>query len=140
MNNWIAMGRIANDPDIRVTQSGSMVCRFNLAVNRRFKREGEPDADFFTCICFGKIAENFDKLKISKGTKLLVDGEWRNNNYTDKNGVKRYENQVMINHFEFCESKGSSQGSSPVHADPVPQSNDGFISLTSVEDDDLPWA
>ena len=82
------MGRLCADPEIRYTNDQKTVCRFRFAVNRRFKRDGEPDADFFQCVAFGKIAETFEKCGISKGAKLMIDGEIWNNNYEDANGVK----------------------------------------------------
>ena len=144
MNKCIFMGRLTGDPEIRYTQDGKPVVRFNFAVNRTYKREGEPEADFFSCAVFGNAAERFEKLHIQKGVKLVLEGEIRNNNYTDRNGVKRYENQVNVNNFEFCESKGSSvpaQPSAPiVAASPQTRSNDGFVPLPDdVEDEGLPF-
>ena len=137
MNNVVLMGRISSDPEIRVGQNNSQVCRFNFAVPRRFKREGDPDADFFSCIAFGKLAETFDKLNIQKGVKLLLDGEIRNNNYTDKNGVKRYENQIVVASFEFCESKGQTHNSG-IPKETKKVVDDGFLTIDEV-DDALPW-
>ena len=109
MNKIIISGRLCKDPEIRQTQSGTMVVSFDFAVNRRFKRDGDPDADFFRCTSFGKTAEVFQKCRIAKGTKLLLEGEIQNNNYTDKNGVKHYSMQVIVSSVEFCESKSSGQ-------------------------------
>ena len=102
MNKFIILGRCASDPEIRYSNEGKAVARFNFAVNRKFKQEGQPEADFFSCVAFGKIAETFEKCSIGKGTKLLIEGEVRNNNY-EKDGVKHYSNQVIVNSFEFCE-------------------------------------
>ena len=90
------MGRLCTDPEIRYTSDQKAVCRFRFAVNRRFKRDDEPEADFFQCVAFGKIAETFEKCSISKGAKLMIDGEIRNNNYTDNDGVKHYADQVIV--------------------------------------------
>lgn len=105
MNVSYFVGRLTNDPDIRATAEGKSVIRFTIAVNRKFHKDGEAEADFFQCVVFGKTAERFEKLFIRKGTKLLITTELRNNNYTDKDGVKRYENQLVVNDFEFCEKK-----------------------------------
>ena len=118
MNSFVCMGRISNDPDIRATQDGSAVVRFSFAIGRRVRREGEPDADFFNCIILGRAAENFSKLNIAKGTKLILAGEVRNNNYTDRNGNKVYSTQILVNAFEFWESKSQS---APTQAQPAPQ-------------------
>ena len=122
MNKLIIVGRPTADPEVRYSQDGKALARFNFAVNRRFKRDGEPDADFFSCVAFGKTAETIEKL-VRKGTKLLIDGECRNNNYTDQNGVKHYGTQVIVNAFEFCESKSkdtsgeSGSGQEPSRTD-----------------------
>jgi single-strand DNA-binding protein len=107
MQKWIAMGRTTKDMEIRYSNDGNAVARFDFAVNRKIKREGEADADFFSCVAFGKIAETFEKLNIGKGTKLLIEGEVRNNNYTNKDGQKVYDVRIMVHDVEFAESKNS---------------------------------
>jgi single-strand DNA-binding protein len=92
MNKIILMGRLTGDPEVRYTQDSKAVASFNFAVNRRFDRE---NTDFFRCVAFGKTAEGIEKM-VKKGTKLVVAGSIQNNNYTDKNGVKRYEMQVIV--------------------------------------------
>ena len=135
MNKMIMMARLTRDADIRYTQDGKPVVRFDVAVNRRFKREGDPDADFFHCVAFGKNAEAFEKCDIGKGKKILIEGEVRNNNYTDNDGVKHYGDQIIVNAFEFCESRGS------VSAAPVPQPDaDGFMNLDDFSDEELPFS
>lgn len=138
MNKFIVIGRISSDPEVRYTQDHKPVVRFNIAVNRTYKRDGEPDADFFGCFVTGRTAERFEKLNIPKGTKLMLEGEVRNNNYTGKDGVKRYENQVMVYQFEFCESKGhnASLPSEPPRA----TSEEGFATIPDeVSDEGLPF-
>ena len=151
MNRFVFTCRLTADPEIRYSESGTAVARFGVAVQRIPKREGEPDADFFSCVAFGKTAENFDKLHIGKGVKLLIEGEMRNNNFTDRNGVERKENRVYVNTFEFCESKASQT----VQAQPIQQyqprptaqqytpetqSNDGFMTIPdNVADEGLPF-
>ena len=136
------MGRLCTDPEIRYTSDQKAVCRFRFAVNRRFKRDDEPEADFFQCVAFGKIAETFEKCSISKGTKLMIDGEIRNNNYTDNDGVKHYTDQVIVNAFEFCESKAASaSGSAPTeyNTPPAKTDDDGFMHVPEGIDYDLPF-
>lgn len=134
MNKIILLGRLTNDALIRYTQDGKAVATFNFAVNRKYKQEGQPDADFFSCVAFGKIAETFEKCNIGKGTKLLIEGEVRNNNY-EKDGVKHYGNQVIVNLFDFCESRGSANGSAQ-----SPQvDSDGFINIPDGIDEELPF-
>lgn len=135
MNKIILCGRLTADAEIRYSNDGKAVARFNFAVNRRFKRDGDPEADFFQCVAFGKIAETLEKCSVGKGTKLLLDGEMRNNNY-EKDGVKHYGMQVVVNSFEFCESKGSSG-----QATPQPQTDsDGFMNIPSDIDEELPFS
>lgn len=145
MNRFSFTGRLTADPEIRRTQDGKPVVRYRFAVNRTFKREGDPEADFFNLVCFGTTAERFEKLNIQKGTKLLLEGDVRNNNYSDKDGVKHYDNQFIVNTFEFLEAKNASNTAS------VPQTvnttrntanveNDGFLTITDeVDDAELPF-
>lgn len=135
MNKFIITGRLTADPDIKGTTDGKIIALFNFAVNRRFKREGEPEADFFNCVAFGKIAETFEKCGVSKGTKLLIEGEVRNNNY-EKDGVMQYSNQVIVGSFEFCESKTSSAVGTSAPSEPQPQGADFEI---TPDDEDLPF-
>lgn len=145
MNKAFFAGRLCSDCDIRYTTDGKPVAKFRFAVNRRFAREGEQEADFFSCIAFGKTAETMEKCSIVKGTKLLLDAEVRNNNYTDKEGKKHYDTQVVVNSFEFCESKQSGQsgnaGSGYNHNAGYGKSyDDGFMDIPDgVEDDSLPF-
>ena len=104
MNRITLSGRLCNDPEVITTASGTTVSKFNFAVNRRFKKEGKPDADFFQCVAFGKTAEVIEK-HVNKGTKIILWGEMQNNDFTDDGGVKHYRMQVLIDGFEFCESK-----------------------------------
>lgn len=135
MNLVIQSGRLTKDAETYYTTDGKAVCKFDLAVNRRFKREGEADADFHSCVVFGKLAETIDKLKIRKGTKLIVTGELRNNNF-EKNGVKYYSSQIVVNNFEFCESKNAQ-------AESVQSDNsiaEGFIPIPDSDLEKLPFA
>jgi single-strand DNA-binding protein len=132
MNKIFLMGRTTNDAETRYTTDQKAVASFNFAVNRTFDRE---NSDFFKCVAFGKTAETIEKL-VKKGTKLLLEGEIRNNNYTDKNGVKRYEMQVIVNSFEFCESKGQAT----TGAGTQPQADkDGFMSIPDGIEEELPF-
>lgn len=108
MNKIILCGRITRDLEIRQSQSGKSVARFGFAVNRRYKLEGQPEADFFNCVAFGKVVETFEKCAVGKGTKLLLECEARNNNWTDNEGKKHYDIDFIVNTFEFCESKKTS--------------------------------
>ena len=111
MNKIILMGRLTRDPEVRYSQGASQttVARFSIAVDRRFKREGEPDADFFNCTSFGKQAE-FVERYLHKGTKVVLCGRVQNDNYTNKDGQMVYSVRIMVDEIEFAESKSASGG------------------------------
>ena len=137
MNRITLSGRLCNDLDIRTTTDGKSVVRFNFAVNRRFKKEGKPEADFFSVCAFGKTAEVLEKCSVNKGTKLLLWGEMQNNDFTDDGGVKHYRMQVFLEGFEFCESKSSSGRLESEAALPEMPQTEGFAPVST--DDDLPF-
>lgn len=113
MNKAILMGRLTRDPEVRYSQSDSSmaIARFSLAVDRRYKKQGdETTADFFNCTAFGKQGEFVEKY-LKKGTKIVVTGRIQNDNYTNKDGQKVYSVQIMVEEIEFAESKASSQNS-----------------------------
>ena len=130
MNIFIGSGRLCNTPEYSSTTKGGIVARFRIAINRRFKQEGQPEADFFNCVAFGKTAETMEKLRIEKGTKLNIRGEVQNNNY-EKDGVKHFSDQIVVDFFEFCESKASAENAS-FEAIPLPEGSMG-------SDDELPF-
>lgn len=107
MNKVILMGRLTREPEVSSSASGTTFARFSIAVDRKFKKEGEPDADFFNCTSFGKQSE-FVERYLKKGTKVVVTGRLQNNNYTNKDGQKVYDIRVMVEEIEFAESKNSS--------------------------------
>lgn len=108
MNKVILMGRLTRDPEVRYSQgeNSTAVARYTLAVDRRFKRDGEPDADFISCVAFGKIAELAEKY-FHKGIKIVVTGRIQTGSYTNKDGVKVYTTDVIVEEQEFAESKNS---------------------------------
>jgi single-strand DNA-binding protein len=110
MNQVILIGRLTRDPELRfIPNSGTAVARFSLAVNREFKREGQPEADFFNIVVWGKSAENCANY-LRKGRLVAVNGNLRNNNYEDKNGVKHYNVEVVANRVEFLEWGDRNEG------------------------------
>lgn len=131
MNKVMMLGRLTRDPDISTTNSGTKVARFSIAVNRRYKTEGGPEADFFDCTAFGERAGFVEKYLV-KGTKILVEGELQNNNYTNRDGNKVYSMRIMVNGIEFAESKKASTQQSPP--------DDGFVDVPDNGDDEIPFA
>jgi single-strand DNA-binding protein len=136
MNLFIGMGRLTKDADIRYTQDGKAVAGFSIAVDRRFKREGQPDADFFNCTAFGKLAEFVEKYT-HKGTKVVISGELQNNNYTNKEGQTVHNVQIIVNSIEFAESKKAAENNAPVEK--PAQEESGFVNVPEGVDELLPF-
>lgn len=141
------MGRLTRDPDIRYSQGENSlaIARFTLAVDRRFKREGSNDqtADFISCVAFGKTAE-FCERYTHQGTKLVVEGRIQTGSYTNKDGVKVYTTEVVVENTEFAESKNSSSEGNYVPSarpEPINAAGDGFMNIPDgVEDEGLPFS
>ena len=129
MNKIIFSGRLTKDPEIKYLQN-TKIARFGFAVNRRYRQEGQPEAAFFNCVAFGKVVETFEKCAVGKGTKLLLECEARNNNWTDNEGKKHYDIDFIVNTFEFCESKKTNSAADDFEAA-------GFIPAD--DDDTLPF-
>ena len=106
MTKVIMLARLTKDPEVSSSANGTTFARFSIAVDRRFKREGDADADFFNCTAFSKTAE-FVQNYLHKGTKVVVSGRLENNNYTAKDGHKVYDVRIMVEEIEFAESKSA---------------------------------
>jgi len=122
MNNVVLSGRLTKDPQMRSTQTaqGQMaIAGYSIAVDRRVKREGQPDADFFDLTSFGKQAEFVGKY-LKKGTKIMVQGQLQNDSYTNKDGQKVYRTQIIVENVEFAESK-KDDGQQPPQGGQAPQ-------------------
>ena len=138
MNKVILIGRLTRDPEITSTATGTTFARFSLAVDRRFKREGEPTADFFNCTTFSKTAEFIERY-VKKGTKLVVSGRLENNNYTNKEGQKVYDVRVVVEEAEFAESKNAASES--VTAEPEKEApKDDFLNVPEGLVEELPFS
>lgn len=142
MNKIILVGRLTKDPELSATQNSSYV-RFNLAVDRRFKRDGdEVTADFPSCIARGKTAEFIDKY-FHKGMKLGLVGRIQTGSYTNRDGQKVYTTDVVAEEVEFVESKnassGNSGGSGGRTAPPPVTDDDGFMNIPDGIDEELPF-
>jgi single-strand DNA-binding protein len=144
MNKVILIGRLTRDPEVRYSQNenGTAIARFSLAVDRRFKRPGEPDADFISCVAFGKAAEFYEKY-VKQGTKMAVTGHIQTGSYTNKEGQKVYTTEIMVEESEFAESKGSgnSDTGSSGSSRPAPSQavGDGFMNIPEGLDEELPF-
>lgn len=139
MNKLILMGRLTKDPDVRYSQGekSTTVAKYTLAVERKFKRDGEPNADFINCIAFGKNGEFAEKY-LHKGIKILVEGRIQTGSYTNRDGVKVYTTDVVVESCEFAESKNASQSERP---QAVPQTDsDGWMNIPDGIDNELPFS
>ena len=162
MNTVILMGRLTRDPEIRYSSGDSQtaVARFSIAVDRRFRRDGGQDADFFDCNAFGRSAEFVEKY-LKKGVKIVLQGRIENNNYTNREGQKVYGTRIVAENIEFAESKAASQTSAAQYQAPqgapqfaqqeapysAPQRQsapepvtEGFMNIPEGIDEELPFA
>lgn len=147
INKVILMGRLTKDPDVRYGgANNTAIARYSLAVPRKFKRDNEPDCDFINCIAFGKAGEFAEKY-LYKGIKIAVTGRIQTGSYTNKDGVKVYTTDVVVEEQEFAESKNASSGNdsnsndggyigAPSTSRPNP---DGFMNIPDGIDEDLPF-
>ena len=137
MNKVILIGRLTKDPDVRYSQANPpvAVARYSLAVHKRFKKEGEQDADFINCIALGKNGEFAEKF-LKKGMQISIVGRIQTGSYTDKDGKKIYTTDVVVEEHYFTESKKDSQTSSNAPSD----STEAFYPVDeNVDDADLPF-
>ena len=137
MNKAIITGRLVADPEIRYTQGNEpiAIARYRLAVDRRFKKEGEQTADFIPCIAFSKLAE-FAKNYLKKGTKIAVVGRIQTGNYTNKEGQKVYTTDIVVEECEFAESKAAS-GTAQTNPQSAP--DDEFVPIPDDLESALPF-
>lgn len=144
MNKVILIGRLTREPEVRYSAGDSTlaVCRYTLAVDRRFKRD-EQSADFISCVSFGKTAEFAEKY-FHQGTKIAVTGRIQTGSYTNRDGQKVYTTDVVVEEQEFAESKNSGGSSDSYRADSAPLSmdmipDDGFMNIPDGIDEELPF-
>ena len=147
MNKVILMGRLTRDPEVRYSQGErpTAVARYTLAVNRTFKRAGEPDADFINCVAFGRAAEFAEKY-FRQGIRIVISGRIQTGSYTNRDGMKVYTTDVIVDEQEFAESKASSDqsaaafGGRPSMAAPIAPAGDGFMNIPDGLDEELPFS
>ena len=146
MNKVILMGRLTRDPQVRYTQGQDpmAIARFTLAVDRRGrKQEGQQDADFPSCVAFGKSAEFVEKY-VHQGTKIVLTGRIQTGSYTNRDGNKVYTTDVVAENVEFAESKAAAAnnegGYQAARPEPSSAAGDGFMNIPDgVEDEGLPF-
>ena len=150
MNKVILMGRLTRDPEVRYAQgdNANAVARYTLAVDRRFRRDGEQSADFINCVAFGRSAE-FAERYLRQGVKIAVTGRIQTGSYTNRDGVRVYTTDVVVEEQEFAESKAASASNSgyqnnSYQAAPAPSPSvdigDGFMNIPDGIDEELPFS
>ena len=145
MNSVQLVGRFTRDPEVRYTDGGTSIARFSIAVDRRFKQQDGPSADFINCIAFGKTAEFVEKY-FHQGNKVGLNGRIQTGSYTNKDGQKVYTTDVVVENVEFVESKaaannqgnGFGQGGFNTSENPAP-GEDGFMDIPDGIDEEVPF-
>ena len=155
MNKVILMGRLTRDPDIRYSagENSTAVARYTLAVDRRFRRDGEQTADFISCVAFGRTAEFAEKY-FHQGIRIVISVRIQTGSYTNRDGVKVYTTDVVVEEQEFAESKSASaensggfgggyrqsQAAAPAPAPAAASASaDGFMNIPDGIDEELPF-
>ena len=153
MNKVILMGRLTRDPEVRYSQGGEnplAIARYTLAVDRRFRRDGEQTADFISCVSFGRTAEFAEKY-FRQGMRVLISGRIQTGSYINRDGQKVYTTDIIVDDQEFADSKGAAadmsgyrggyqQPAQPQQPAPSSAIGDGFMNIPDgVEDEGLPF-
>lgn len=135
MNKVILIGRLTKDVETRYSGE-TAIARYSLAVDRKFKKDGEPTADFLNCVAFGKNGEFADKY-LRKGMKIAVEGRIQTGSYDNKDGQKVYTTDIVVEAHDFCESKGTQTQEQP-QAKPMTNA-DTFMLIPDGIDEELPF-
>lgn len=138
MNKAVLVGRLTRDPEVRYSQgeNATAVARYTVAVERRFKREGEPTADFIPCVVFGRSAEFAEKY-FRQGMRVSVSGRIQTGSYTNKDGVRVYTTEVIVEEQEFAESRAEQGARAQIPDEITP--GDGFMNIPDGVDEELPF-
>ena len=145
MNKVILMGRLTRDPEVRYGsgENSTAVARYTIAVDRRFKRDGEQSADFIGCVAFGRNAEFAEKY-LRQGTKIVLTGRIQTGSYTNRDGQKDYTTDIVVEEQEFAESKAAAAGNGGQgnysRASSAPSDANGFMNIPDGIDDELPFS
>lgn len=144
MNKVILMGRLTREPEVRYSagDNSTAIARYTLAVDRRYRREGEQTADFISCVAFGRAAEFAEKY-LQRGIKIVVTGHIQTGSYTNKDGQKVYTTDVVVEDQEFAESKSASESRGSRENNTRQQAtvgSDGFMNIPEGIDEELPFS
>ena len=143
MNKVILCGRLTRDPEIRYSQGNNptAIARGSIAVDRKYKQDGQPTADFINILAFGKTAGVFEKY-VRKGTKIIIEGRIQTGSYTNKDGNKVYTTDVLVESIEFAGSRQSSENSgynNTQRSDLQQTDSNGFMNIPEGIDEELPF-
>ena len=151
MNKAVLVGRLTRDPEVRYSQGDNTtaVARYTVAVDRRFKRDGEPTADFIPCVVFGRSAEFAEKY-FRQGMRVSVSGRIQTGSYTNKDGNRVYTTDVVVEEQEFAESKAAASenagggyqqagAAAPTRPEPTQAAGDGFMNIPDAIEEELPF-
>ena len=146
MNKVILMGRLTRDPEVRYSagENALAIARYTLAVDRKFRRDGETTADFISCVSFGRAAEFVEKY-FRQGLKITISGRIQTGSYTNRDGQKVYTTEIVVEEQEFAESKSSGDNGAayyPPKQTPPPapaDSADGFMNIPDGIEEELPF-
>ena len=145
MNKVILMGRLTRDPEVRygTGENSTAVARYTIAVDRRFKRDGERNTDFIGCVAFGRNAEFAEKY-LRQGTKIVLTGRIQTGSYTNRDGQKVYTTDIVVEEQEFAESKAATAGNGGQgnysRSSSAPSDANGFMNIPDGIDDELPFS
>ena len=144
MNKVILMGRLTRDPEVRygTGENSTAVARYTIAVDRRFKRDGEQSADFISCVTFGRNAEFAEKY-LRQGPKIVLTGRIQTGSYTNRDGQKVYTTDIVVEEQEFAESKAATAGNGGQnnYSRPAAAADaEGFMNIPDGIDDELPFS
>ena len=143
MNKVILMGRLTRNPEVRygAGENSTAVARYTIAVDRRFKRDGEQNADFIGCVAFGRNAEFAEKY-LRQGTKIVLTGRIQTGSYTNRDGQKVYTTDIVVEEQEFAENKAAGNGGQNNYSRPsvATSDTDGFMTIPDGIDDELPFS
>lgn len=143
MNKVILMGRLTRNPEVRygAGENSTAVARYTIAVDRRFKRDGEQSADFISCVTFGRNAEFAEKY-LRQGTKIVLTGRIQTGSYTNRDGQKVYTTDIVVEEQEFAESKATAgNGGQNNYSRPAAAADaEGFMNIPDGIDDELPFS
>ena len=142
MNKVSLLGRLCDSPEVRYTQGQAplAIVRYRLAVDKRFKKDGEPTADFIPCLAFGKLGELAEKY-LKKGSKVAITGRLQTGSYKNNDGKTVYTWEVVVEEMDFCESKSTDeqQGNKVTQFPQQQTSSDGFMSIPDGLEEELPF-